>query len=155
MAQYFFYAEINKWVKQCSRCFEVTTGTSDEAESFVIFQTMFARGETTDGLTNRCWMCGGRRSQIGATRQIVEQLFKKQNGKCGICSEDITLLRGASNIAHVDHDKKTGVIRELLCGQCNTGIGLFYHDPAKLRAAAVYCERHDKVVQLRCVSDAG
>jgi len=42
----------------------------------------------------------------------------------------------------VDHVKESDppIVRGVLCSACNTGIGKFYHDPERLRAAAKYLE---------------
>jgi Recombination endonuclease VII len=43
---------------------------------------------------------------------------------------------------HVDHDHGSGKIRQLLCPHCNRGLADFKENPAALRAAAEYVERH-------------
>ena len=56
-----------------------------------------------------------------------------QRGHCKTCGRDDQGL-------HVDHDHATGMIRGLLCGNCNRMIGLAGDNPAVLRKAANYLE---------------
>jgi hypothetical protein len=55
-------------------------------------------------------------------------------GECPICHQVKKLV--------CDHDHETGYNREGLCGTCNTGLGMFKDDPAVMRRAARYIERH-------------
>jgi hypothetical protein len=64
----------------------------------------------------------------------ADEMLKDQGGSCAICR--------AAPAAHVDHDHETGAVRALLCFNCNGGLGQFRDDPAVLRAAADYVERH-------------
>jgi hypothetical protein len=57
-----------------------------------------------------------------------------QGGLCAIC--------GTAPAVHVDHDHATNELRQLLCFNCNGGLGQFKDDPAVLRAAARYVEAH-------------
>ena len=41
---------------------------------------------------------------------------------------------------HIDHDHITGVVRGLLCFNCNAALGLFSDNPEWLRIAALYLE---------------
>jgi hypothetical protein len=67
-----------------------------------------------------------------------DAMLKAQDGKCGICKS--TEPRSRSDKFHIDHCHKTGKVRKLLCGPCNTGIGSLGDNPDLLRKAAVYIE---------------
>lgn len=58
-----------------------------------------------------------------------------QNYECPICH------RGLDELDHglvVDHDHETGKVRALLCGNCNTALGLLGDDVARIERAATY-----------------
>jgi recombination endonuclease VII len=66
---------------------------------------------------------------------VVEHrnLLAQQNGVCAICREPGDPLC-------VDHDHRTGRVRSLLCGHCNSAIGFLRESPLLARAAATYLE---------------
>lgn len=70
------------------------------------------------------------------TIEEYESLLNTQNGKCAICK--------TSTATHVDHDHRTGKVRELLCNTCNAGLGMAKDNPSILRIMADYIERHLK-----------
>jgi hypothetical protein len=72
--------------------------------------------------------------RYGITAEEVDEMLEAQGGLCAICRTEPA--------AHVDHDHDTGEVRELLCFNCNGGLGQFKDDPEVLRAAADYVERH-------------
>ena len=59
-------------------------------------------------------------------------MLRRQDGRCAICDTAVA--------TDIDHDHTTGDVRGLLCGQHNTGLGLFGDDPDLLRRAAAYLE---------------
>lgn len=71
------------------------------------------------------------KNKYGITVEEAEALLKSQGGKCKIC-------RRKPKMQHIDHCHKTGTVRGVLCGPCNTGLGHFGDDPDRLKAAAAY-----------------
>ena len=53
---------------------------------------------------------------------------------CSICGEPSSVL---------DHCHNTGKVRDGLCSACNLVLGAMNDDPARLRAAADYLEKHN------------
>lgn len=77
----------------------------------------------------------------GLTREHYEQMRARQGGGCAICGRSRgRMFRGKPRDLAVDHDHDTGVVRGLLCDDCNVGLGLFVDDPLILRKAAAYVE---------------
>jgi hypothetical protein len=68
------------------------------------------------------------------TKSQVAELRAAQDDRCAIC--------GDPSPEHLDHDHDTGSVRALLYQRCNFGLGQFKDDPAVLRAAAEYVDRH-------------
>lgn len=67
----------------------------------------------------------------GLTEIELAAMEAAQQGICLICGEFAEPL-------YVDHDHETGVVRGLLCGQCNLGLGAFRDDPKRLLRAIRY-----------------
>lgn len=81
------------------------------------------------------------RKAFGMTEHDYEQRLRAQGGGCAVC--------GKAPAAHkkrfaVDHDHISGIVRGILCSACNTAIGLFDDDPARLRNAAAYLEHTNR-----------
>jgi len=83
--------------------------------------------------------------RYGLTTEQHDEMLAAQNGRCAVCGAlPDPEGKGPASRLHVDHDHTTGVHRELLCCNCNQGIGHFGDDPDRMRAAAAYIERHRK-----------
>jgi hypothetical protein len=79
-----------------------------------------------------------RLKQYGISGDEHKRMIKRANGSCEICalkpSNPLTL--------HIDHDHRTGKVRGVLCGRCNTGIGQFLDSEDRLMNAIRYLQRH-------------
>lgn len=81
--------------------------------------------------------------KYGLTLETYEAMHVAQGGVCAICGKPEAGMReGRVKRLSVDHCRETGRVRELLCCRCNQGIGLLREDPAVIRRAAAYIERH-------------
>jgi hypothetical protein len=83
------------------------------------------------------------RVRYGMTVGEYEAKLLAQGGVCVICSKPPKPegVRAASRL-HVDHDHETGRNRDLICLNCNRGLGYFKDDAALMRVAAEYIDRH-------------
>ena len=71
------------------------------------------------------------KSQYGLTEAQFQKMSQSQCHLCWICDAKPKRL-------HVDHCHATGKIRGLLCGKCNSALGLFGDNPNLLRRAICY-----------------
>jgi hypothetical protein len=79
----------------------------------------------------------------GMTAAEYAARHEDQAGICAICKRpETTMTRGRLRRLAVDHCHSGGHVRALLCTGCNTGLGGFNDDPAILRSAIVYLEKH-------------
>lgn len=82
-----------------------------------------------------------RRHNYGLAPGEFQKMLAGQNHQCAICRTDSPAPR--SNFA-VDHDHETGIVRGLLCTNCNIGIGNLKHSETILLAAVSYLKKSDK-----------
>jgi len=76
-----------------------------------------------------------RYAKYGISLDEFTIMVNKQGGKCAICENSCENLT-------VDHDHATGQVRDLLCGNCNSGLGMFKDDKKRLASAMLYLEKH-------------
>ena len=85
------------------------------------------------------WRKSGARNADGSLFKWHDYkvMLAQQDSKCAICHSDNP---GGKRDWHVDHDHETGMVRWILCGNCNRGLGYFKDDPSVLRRAAEMLE---------------
>lgn len=83
-----------------------------------------------------------RLSVYGLTPDEYDRLLNSQQNRCAICLTDTPT--GRWKVFAVDHDHNTGLVRGLLCNECNRGIGLLKDSSDLLKSAYEYINRHDK-----------
>ena len=76
----------------------------------------------------------------GTTRKALEAILERQGNQCALCGEAWKGWNSTIRL-HIDHDHTTGRVRGFLCGDCNTALGRFGDDPARLRKAIAYLEQ--------------
>ena len=62
------------------------------------------------------------------TLDQYNEMYRKQESKCGICGIDESKITKKLNI---DHNHKTGKARELLCQKCNVALSYFENFDSK------------------------
>lgn len=85
------------------------------------------------------------RSKYGISLDQYEDMYQAQRGLCAICrQQEKSENQYGVKVLAIDHDHKTGVIRGLLCHNCNRALGLFKDNPISLQGALAYLGLHNK-----------
>lgn len=85
------------------------------------------------------WKENWLKRRYGISLNDFNELLKHQNDTCGICKkEEIGFYGDKKKTLSVDHCHKTGKIRGLLCGKCNTALGLVDENPETLIEMIMY-----------------
>jgi hypothetical protein len=83
--------------------------------------------------------------KFGITLDEYNVMLARQDGKCAICGTTEREYDKHGNMRRlaVDHDHKTGKVRQLLCTPCNTSIGLVKESVRTLNAMINYIRKHE------------
>lgn len=87
----------------------------------------------------KLWLTSIKKN-YGLTPARFWAIYESQFGKCAICKIAFSALQ--SRECHIDHDHSTGIVRGILCINCNNGLGRFLDNPKSLRRAATYLDKH-------------
>lgn len=132
-------------MKTCSKC--------GEQKPLAQFNK---RKASKDGLSIWCKLCNSKnlsewykenkhktadanlKVRYGISLLQKMDMKKAQNNLCSICKNKLK----PGNKDSVDHCHKTGKIREILCSDCNRGLGGFKDSIQTLENAIQYLKRH-------------
>jgi hypothetical protein len=80
----------------------------------------------------------------GISLDAYKAMLEAQGGACAVCKQPERLRDSKGKVKRLalDHNKKTGVIRSLLCNGCNRALGYANEDPEVLRTLARYLEAY-------------
>jgi len=85
---------------------------------------------------NLCYTHYNLKTQNILIDDNAKNIIKSHDKTCDICKTD-TPGFGRKNFC-IDHDHNTGIVRGILCQQCNIGLGNFQDNPEILQAAIKY-----------------
>jgi hypothetical protein len=142
-------------MKQCTKC-----GVQKPLFEF------YKDAIRSDGLRGTCKICDIKKSRTyreqfpekskkqvrnsklkikyGIDLDQFEAMKSLQNNKCSICEIEFT----DPKYTCVDHDHTTGAVRSILCGHCNTMLGLAKESTKTLNSAILYLDKHAKKEKL-------
>lgn len=80
-----------------------------------------------------------RKYKYGLDREAYLKLYNDHDGRCDICHRPLELI---SKFTCVDHCHTSGIVRGLLCGNCNSAIGMVYENISILDSAIQYINKH-------------
>ena len=143
-------------LRKCKKC-GLEANTEEELELFVT-----ANNGSLYGKTQECKECNSRdgrkyrklestqkasrknhlKKTYGITLEEYDDMFNEQEGRCKICGT--TDSQSSSPHFHVDHCHSSGIVRGLLCGPCNQGLGQFKDNIPSLEAAIKYLKENKK-----------
>ena len=84
------------------------------------------------------------KKRYNITQQEYETTLASQDYKCALCGKDASDNKrgGKLDPLHIDHCHKTNKLRDLLCHQCNSGLGQFKDNIEILQKAVQYLIDH-------------
>lgn len=81
-----------------------------------------------------------KKHKYGLSEEQYLDMFKQQNNSCAICKTSFKKTK-----ACVDHNHITGIVRGLLCNNCNKALGLVHDNKSILKNMIVYLDNEPDV----------
>jgi hypothetical protein len=107
--------------------------------------------DTHDGIQPACKECNNKRGKnqrlqrkFGITEAEYNEMLESQGGVCAICGQPETRTKfGKPTLLAVDHNHKTGKVRQLICFRCNVVIGRIEENPILCDKIRAYLVQHN------------
>jgi len=77
-----------------------------------------------------------KKNKYGLSKEEYDNMFVSQSNRCAICDNPFD-----ENKACVDHSHDSGLVRGLLCTNCNRGLGAFKDDITLIKNAIKYLSK--------------
>jgi hypothetical protein len=129
------------WCKICKRAKHVLYYQANRSEVLARNARWAATNPEKAAHANR--NCQFKRKH-GITAAQRDAMADAQQHKCAICGCIKPKHGGHNEVLQLDHDHDTDVLRELLCFECNTGLGKFEDSVARVVAVLRYLLKHKK-----------
>jgi hypothetical protein len=81
---------------------------------------------------------------FACTPEQYLELWKRSNNRCELCGTHESETQ--QGYLCVDHCHETGKVRGVLCGSCNSGIGMFAENTELMQKAIEYIVKNNQVV---------
>jgi hypothetical protein len=115
----------------CRRCYAKAQYIKHREKRIIATKLYYKNNEKIQKERQRRWHL---RKKYNLTEEQFEELVIYNNGRCCIC-HDLP-----DKILNVDHCHRTGIVRGLLCQDCNVALGLLKDDIQKLKSAIEYLD---------------
>jgi len=92
------------------------------------------------------WLDENRGSKLGLGRGQYKVMLLAQSGLCAICGNPESAKR--RQLLAVDHDHATGLVRELLCANCNSALGMVNDSLDILESMKRYLMKHSAITRV-------
>lgn len=91
----------------------------------------------------RLWFAWKLMRKFGITVEQYEHMLESQEFCCAICKKSPSEVSAHfhKHRLHVDHDHKTGLVRGLLCNNCNVALGCLGDSVKRLKRAIQYLRK--------------